>query len=222
MSTKSIIKSKTAWGGAAGLIVGLLSIFDIQITDAELQPIIEAIGAIISFAFVLYGRIAAKVPVKIGPVKGGSVQLLAIGFLGLCMLSALVVSGTGCARYQAWADANPRTATIVESVAQAAIISAINAKAETSENIAAHADQLKADVAAAFADGATEADVAGIIVARVFELYPKDPDARAILRAGFQEALAVPELATDGPASDADRVDCQIMAGHLRVAFAAQ
>jgi len=217
MSTKSIFKSKTAWGGAAGLIIGLLSIFDIHITDAELQPVVEAIGAIISFAFVLYGRISAKVPVKVGPIKGGHVQLLVMGLI----LSAVFIN-TGCQAIEDFTEEYPRTAAIIESVAQAAIISAINAKAEDSETIAAHAEQLKADVKAAFADGATEADIAGMIAEQVFAIYPSDPEARAILQAGFQEALAVPEVATDGPASDADRVDCLVMAGHLQNAFAAQ
>ena len=76
---KSILASKTFWGAIGGLIVSLFAIFDIQIASDEAQTIGEAIGAIVSAALVIYGRVSAQKRVTLG--KPGTLEcIIALSF----------------------------------------------------------------------------------------------------------------------------------------------
>lgn len=216
---KNILQSKTAWGAIVSAILGLLALLDVRVTEAETAPVIEAFALILSFAFTLYGRLKATVPVKIGKLTGKNITLWV---LGLLCLAPLLITQTGCSSTQ-WGQDNPRAAQLIDSVAHAAIIMAINDQAAHSDTIAEHAATLKQSAAAAFATGASEAEIASSIAESVFAIYPDDSEARDTLLAGFRAALADPDPDGAGvPASDQDRVSAQLFAGHLEAAFARQ
>ncbi|KAF0093445.1 MAG: hypothetical protein E1N59_2846 [Puniceicoccaceae bacterium 5H] len=93
MNSKPIHQSKTVWGLIVSIIFALLAVFDVRVTDADYQQVVEAIGVIAGFAISLYGRIVARVPLQ--TKKQGASGTTAMLML-LVLPMGLAMPFTGC------------------------------------------------------------------------------------------------------------------------------
>lgn len=90
---KSPLKSKTIWGLILIALPQLFNAFGIEIfNEAEAQEVSEAFATIFGFALAVWGRITAKVPLKVIPAKEDTEMLMLWCLLGI----AVLFGGTGC------------------------------------------------------------------------------------------------------------------------------
>jgi uncharacterized protein (DUF697 family) len=68
---KSLLKSKTFWGGAVLFVAMILKIFGIELTPEDqaaapelIATAIDAVSALVGFVLVIYGRKNAVLPIK--------------------------------------------------------------------------------------------------------------------------------------------------------------
>lgn len=86
--SKSPLKSVTVWGAVVTSVFGILAAFGIDIGPGEQAEVTNALGIVAGFGITLYGRLRAKVPLKL--TSGSS-----SAFLALLAIPVLALS-TGC------------------------------------------------------------------------------------------------------------------------------
>lgn len=59
-AAKHFLASKTIWGALVMAAVGVLAVFDVEVTDAETQLIAESIAGLAGALLVVFGRLTAK------------------------------------------------------------------------------------------------------------------------------------------------------------------
>jgi hypothetical protein len=81
---KSLFASKTFWGAISGLIVSALSIFKIKLLAEDVQPLLEALGALISAILVIWGRFTAKKQVHTRAPWANLILIVLLPLVGGC------------------------------------------------------------------------------------------------------------------------------------------
>lgn len=101
---KSIFTSTVFWGAVAGLVVAMFAVFKIDLDIGEVQKTLEALGAIISFGIIIYGRVKATKKIGTAPEKKKVKGLAKFVVLPLILSLAAM---PGCATLPDGTDTEP-------------------------------------------------------------------------------------------------------------------
>lgn len=115
--SKFFLKSKTVQGVLAMLVPMLLQLFGIEIADAEITEIVEALTVLSGAVWALYGRLAAEGGLHfLRPRVPGFVCGELASFVGLVLIAALIGGALGLSGCATWETATPPEKARIMSV----------------------------------------------------------------------------------------------------------
>lgn len=209
--TKSILSSKTIWGALALAVLSYLGF-----TDAELNPILEAIATASAFGLTVYGRIKAKLPLK--AKLPGTANILTLAITVAALSAGLgVATQTGCQAIEKFAQDNPAATRLIKGALHLAADSIVAANPEYQKYLATVNTAIDRAFAPDRPPGA-RANTLGLLLQAALSDNPRALEAFTRgLAVGVEEAAIDPAGSTTGPpASDADRVAALHFAAQLR------
>lgn len=146
MKSKPVYKSTTVFGLIVLAIVGLLAVFDIRVTDSELEQVGQALGVLIGFAVGLYGRIKARVAL-------GFKSPHILPFLGVLIAIPAMSLQTGCQQWESLPESGKQA---VKAGAKLALLIGVNELATRVPEVAPYRPIIESSIHLTFEAAGTD------------------------------------------------------------------